>query len=296
MNSAQRKSRPSTRSLDRSVYTWAAGAALVAAAAYAVLASATLRDTIDGLPVSAIDAAWPYWAATAAVTLLAGALAQAIIQLARPRLPARAAPDRLPSLEDQRRGRLAWVVPAAVTLAAALLVRLSSTTLAAVGGGVAVLVGTFLTVVAHYHLRDERATRRSIAGSSLLLLTYASAFFLLTVIYSNKWRSMYSATAIALATMLLLLQLTDGEEIAWLRRLLYALVGGLLLGQVTWPLNYWAATGPIGGALLLVCFHLVAGTMRDTLRGSFGRREVAEYVAVCGVALAIIAFSVSAYR
>ncbi len=294
MHVAQRKSRLPARSLDRALYSWAAGAAILSVIAYAVVAAATLRDTIDGQPVSAIDADWTFWVATAAVTLLAGGLAQAVIRWTRPRLPARA--ERLPAHADQRRGHLAWVVPAVVTVAAVLLVRLYFTPLAAAVGGLAVLVGTFATIVAHYHLRDGQTARRTAASIGLSLLTHASAFFLLTVIYSNKWRSMYSATAIAVATLLLLLQLTDGEEVSWLRRLLYALVGGLLIGQVTWALNYWAATGPVGGALLLVFFYFVAGTTLHTIRGSLGRREVAEYIVVCSVGFAIIATAVTATR
>jgi hypothetical protein len=131
---------------------------------------------------------------------------------------------------------------------------------------------------------------------SLTVLTHASAFFLLTMIYSNKWRSMYSATAIALATMLMLLQLTDGEEIAWLRRLLYALIGGLLIGEMTWVLNYWAASGWTGGAMLLVLFYVIASLTVHTIRNNLGRRELIEYLAVGAVAFAIVTYTVMAYR
>jgi hypothetical protein len=116
------------------------------------------------------------------------------------------------------------------------------------------------------------------------------------MIYSNKWRSMYSATAIALATMLMLLQMTDGEEIAWLRRLLYALIGGLLIGQATWALNYWAATGWTGGAMLLVFFYLIAGLTTQQNRGNLTRRVLVEYLVVTGLAFAIITASVTLAR
>jgi hypothetical protein len=216
--------------------------------------------------------------------------------MARPRLPTRVSPDRLPALEDQRRGTLAWVLPLVTTIASILLVRLYHTTPSAyISAGVLFFV-TFATIIAHYHLRAEQPGLRALASMSLSLLTHACAFFLLTMIYSNKWRSMYSATAIALATMLMLLQLTDGEEIAWLRRLLYAVIGGLLIGEMTWVLNYWAAAGWTGGALLLVLFYVIAGLTVHTIRGTLGRRELVEYLLVGVAAFAIVTYSVTMYR
>jgi Protein of unknown function (DUF5656) len=296
MEAAQRMRRLPARSTDRPLYQWATAAALLVTLAYAGLAVATLRDTVDGAPVSAIDAAWPFWLGTAALALLAGALAQIVIQMARPRIASRTPADALPLVEDQRRGNLAWVLPAVTAVASVLLVRLYHTPLAAVIGGAALFVATLATVVTHYHLRDERAMPRSLAGIGLAFLTHASAFYLLTMIYSNKWRSMYSATAIALATMLMLLQMTDGEEIAWLRRLLYALIGGLLIGQATWALNYWAATGWTGGAMLLVFFYLIAGLTTQQNRGNLTRRVLVEYLVVTGLAFAIITASVTLAR
>lgn len=285
------------RSTDRALYQWAIIAAVLTTLAFAGLAVATLRDTVDGVPVSAIDAAWPFWLGTAVVAALAGALAQAVIQIARPRLPRRpAATAELPLLEDQRRGNLAWVLPAVTAISSILLVRLYHTPLAAALGGVALFVATAATIITHYHLRDERASAQALASIVLTFTTHASAFFLLTMIYSNKWRSMYSATAIALATLLLLLQMTDGESTAWLRRLLYALVGGLLLGQVTWALNSWPATGWSGGGLLLAVFYLCAGLITQHSRNTLTRSVIAEYIAVAALAFAIVTASVTMMR
>ena len=296
MDVAQRMRRLPARSADRSLYQWALTASALATLAFAGLAIATLSDTVDGMPVSAIDAAWPFWIGSLAVAILAGGLAQIVIQLARPRLPRRAAAAALPLIEDQRRGNLAWVLPGVTAISSMLLVRLYHTPLAASLGGLALFVVMVVTIVTHYHLRDERESVRALASVVLSFLTHACAFFLLTMIYSNKWRSMYSATAIALATVLMLLQMTDGEEIAWLRRLLYALVGGLLLGQATWALNYWAATGWSGGALLLVFFYLCAGLITQNIRNTLTHRVLAEYIAVAGIAFVIVTASVTLTR
>jgi glucose uptake protein GlcU len=202
----------------------------------------------------------------------------------------------LPTQEDQRRGNLAWVLPSVTALSSILLVRLYHTPTAAVLGGVALFVVSVATIITHYHLRDDREHVRALAGAVLAFLTHACAFFLLTMMYSNKWRSMYSATAIGLASVLMLLQMTDGEELAWLRRLLYALVGGLLVGQATWALNYWAATGWNGGALLLVFFYLCAGLITQHSRGQLTHRVLAEYIAVAGAAFVIVTAAVTLTR
>jgi hypothetical protein len=296
MSSVRRRLQETASTTDRSVYQWAIGVALAATLAFILLAIATLRDTLDGSPVSAIDAAWPFSVGTLLVAGLAGGLAQVVIQLARPNLPPPAPAEQMPFLEDQRRGSLAWVLPLLVTIAAVLLVRLYHTTLAAAIGAVVVLVATAGTVIAHYHLRDERLLLRQLADLSLLFLTSGTAFFLLTMIYSNKWRSLYSAVAIGLATTLMLLQRTDGIDIAWLRRLLYAVIGGLLMSQVTWALNYWAAFGLIGGALLLVIFYTIDNISKLAITATLRRSLVIEYLAVMALAFVAIAIVVTLQR
>lgn len=288
---------PAPAAIDRAVYQWSLGISLVTTLAYGILAVATLRDTtVDGMPVSAIDATWPFWLGTGLVAILAGGLSQMVIQLARPRQPLEPTGDPVPFFEDQQRGNLAWVLPAMAATSSVLLVRLYHTPLAGAIGALALFMVTMLTIVTHYHLRDERTFRRTLASVGLSFLTHASAFFLLTMIYSNKWRSMYSAVAIGLATLLMLLQLTDGIDIAWLRRLLYALIGGLLMGQMTWALNYWAATGWIGGAMLLVCFYALAGLTAHAITARLDRRIIIEYSLVVAVAFVIISVSLNLYR
>jgi hypothetical protein len=295
MDAVQRKPRAPAEAPDRALYQWAFSVALIATLAYIILAAMTLRDTVDGTPVAAIDATWPYWAGTAVVALVAGGLSQALIGLARPRGPV-AEGEMTLAQEDQRRGTLAWVLPAVATVASILLVRLYHTTLASLVGALIVLVTTTLTIITHYHLRDLRPVARNTASITLSLATHAIAFFLLTMIYSNKWRSLYSASAIAVATMLLLLQMSDGIAAPWLRRLLYALIGGLLLGQMTWALNYWAATGWTGGAMLLALFYSVAGLTSHAMAGRLDRRIAIEYTVVLLVAFTILTVSVSYYR
>ena len=65
-----------------------------------------------------------------------------------------------------------------------------------------------------------------------------------------------------------------------------------MLGEITWVLNYWRATGWTGGAALLIFFYLIAGLILNQLRGGVSSRDLAEYGGVSAVAFAIVAVAV----
>ena len=67
--------------------------------------------------------------------------------------------------------------------------------------------------------------------------------------------------------------------------------GGVILGEVTWALNYWPLTGWTGGALLLIAFYLVAGLILAQVGEGLRRRDLLEYGAVAALAFAIVALS-----
>jgi hypothetical protein len=112
------------------------------------------------------------------------------------------------------------------------------------------------------------------------------------MIYINKYRSVFSASAVALICFLLLLQMTDGEHASLVRRIVYAVVGALVVGQVTWVINYWSATGWTGGAFLLAVFYLVAGLSAAQLRDRVQAFDVVEFGGVALVAIAIVSAAV----
>lgn len=146
-------------------------------------------------------------------------------------------------------------------------------------------------LVTRAHLEDELGTIRHAALTAHVLLTHLVAFLTLAMIYINKVRSLLSATTVALVTGLLLLQLTDGERYPAERRVIYGLVGAVILGEVTWALNYWPLTGWTGGALLLVTFYLLAGLILAQVRGGLRASRLAEYGLVSAVAFGAITYS-----
>jgi hypothetical protein len=122
-------------------------------------------------------------------------------------------------------------------------------------------------------------------------LLYGLAFVTFAMIYVHKLRSLYSATAVFLIASVLFLQLTEGADVQLDRRVLYALVSGLIVAEATWVLNYWPATGWLGGAALLAVFHVLAGLILARLERTLSWRTAVEYGAMAGLALAVIIWS-----
>jgi len=65
----------------------------------------------------------------------------------------------------------------------------------------------------------------------------------------------------------------------------------MILGEITWALNYWPLTGWTGGAILLIAFYLIAGLILAQVRAGLRRRDILEYGSIAAVAFAIVALS-----
>ena len=186
---------------------------------------------------------------------------------------------------------LAWILPFTTFTGAVLLLSVYHTFTAIV----AIALGSFLALVAgmgaRHHLYDADEQARSYARIVHTLVVHGVALVTLSMIYINKLRSLYSGTAVLLLGGLLLLQLSEAEDIPLDRRVLYAVVGGLVLGEVTWALNYWRATGWLGGAVLLVFFYLLAGVILIQMQRGATIRDVAEYGAVAALAFGVLVWA-----
>ncbi|HEY8292301.1 MAG TPA: hypothetical protein VIG44_07430 [Thermomicrobiales bacterium] len=152
----------------------------------------------------------------------------------------------------------------------------------------AILIGT----IARALLVAPEGFTRDVARTSLTVVSYVIGFIALAMVYINKYRSVFSASAVAILAFFLLLQMTDGEHASLLRRIVYAVVGALIVGQVTWIINYWSATGWTGGAFLLAVFYLIAGLSAAQLRDRVQAFDVIEFGGVALAAIAIVSAAV----
>lgn len=213
--------------------------------------------------------------------LLLAALVGAIVAL----LARRDARPELPS-------RTAGIFPAIALVAGLLIIAVYHDRrwwfVAPVVVWLAILIGT----IARALLTAPEGFTRDVARTSLTVVTYVIGFIALAMIYINKYRSVFSASAVAVIAFFLLLQMTDGEHAALSRRVVYAVVGALIVGQATWVINYWSATGWTGGAFLLAVFYLIAGLSGAQLRDRVQLFDVIEFGGVALAAIAIVSAAV----
>jgi hypothetical protein len=190
-------------------------------------------------------------------------------------------------LHDVGHSMLFWILPAMVALGSALFLRLFSGGLGVVGG--LAISGAILTAVilAEYLTVDPREQSFPAARIALNLATYIAAFSLFTAIYASKERSLYTATAVTVVSILLAIELYRSADATPSRTWLYAVVTGLMIGEVTWGLNYWPVDGLAGGVVLLLLFYFLSGLVQHYLLGRLTRGLLVEFgvVTACGVLL-----------
>jgi hypothetical protein len=143
------------------------------------------------------------------------------------------------------------------------------------------MAGVFYTID-HF----ARGYRRARLGMNAL--TYGVALVLFLVVYRSRARSIVSATEVMFVSGLLALELLRGSGRPALMITLYAAITGLLLGQVTWVLNYWRLSSLTAGLVLLVIFYDAVGLAQNALQGRIGRRVLIEYGLISLAAMALI--------
>jgi hypothetical protein len=183
------------------------------------------------------------------------------------------------------------ILPALVTFGAYLFVRppvFASGPAVVVGLGVTAFL-LYAVITCQFHTIDPEDRFYSFARFSLNLIGYLTAFSLFAAIYSTKMRSSVSATAIVLISILISLELLRGTERVVQRTWVYAAIVGIVMGQITWALNYWVISGLAGGILLLAVFYILSGLVQNHLLAKLTPRMALEFgiVGMTGMALAM---------
>ncbi|MBI1297390.1 hypothetical protein GC175_20815 [bacterium] len=182
-----------------------------------------------------------------------------------------------------------WALPAALSILTVLLIPQAPTRIFQVTvlslGGFAVAVSLFnLYATVDPSVQGFRRSRLL-----LNVLAYGAALVLFLLVYQTRTRSLLSGTLIAATAALLATELLR----TYTRRadlvLSYAAIVGLILGQVTWALNYWPLPGLTGGLLLLLIFYLTVGLAQQGLEGHLSRRVILEFAFFGILALILIA-------
>lgn len=170
-----------------------------------------------------------------------------------------------------------YVLPLAPTRPMQVLVLLAS------GGLMILALFSLYTTVE----RGQAGFRRS--RLVLDALSYGAALVLFLFVYQTRTRSLLSGTLIALTATLLAIELLRSTTEHPLSVLTYGAITGMILGQVTWALNYWWAISSLtGGLLLLLIFYIIVGIAQHGLQEHLNRRILLEFALFAIVALVLI--------
>jgi hypothetical protein len=121
-------------------------------------------------------------------------------------------------------------------------------------------------------------------------LSYGAALVLFLFVYQTRTRSLLSGTLIALTATLLAIELLRSTTDRPLTVLTYGAITGVILGQVTWALNYWWTMSNLtGGLLLLLIFYIIVGIAQHGLQEHLNQRILLEFALFALVALVLIA-------
>jgi hypothetical protein len=181
-----------------------------------------------------------------------------------------------------------WALPVALVVVALFLLPVTPSQSYWLLGLMLTGAALGLSMAGIYYTIDPFAIGYRRARLGMNALTYGVALVLFLVVYRSRARSIVSATEIMLVSGLLALELLRGSGRPTLLITLYAGITGLLLGQVTWALNYWRLASLTGGLVLLVVFYDVVGLAQNALQGRIGRRVIIEYGLITIGAMALI--------
>lgn len=185
-----------------------------------------------------------------------------------------------------------WPLPAIVTLAAAMMVPTLYGRPLWLVGLTLTFMGLAVVLLGQYQAIDPGARYYDRARLLLTLIAYGAAFFLFAAVTAARIRSIVSATTLLLVSIVLGLTLLRGAANEWRRAWVYAVACGVVIGELTWAINYWPI-GPIGAAaLLLLAFYTLTGLAQQALQGRLTRRVLLEFL-VFGVLLFIIIIRLS---
>lgn len=194
-----------------------------------------------------------------------------------------------PAAGSAERGIAVYVLPALIVLGGFLFLRLP-----AFSRGPATAIGLIASAVvmaialsAEYQTLDRSGARYRQARLVLNLIAYVIAFALFSAIFAPKARSILSATAVLIASALISAELLRGAGHPSSHPLWIA-IAGLILGQVTWALNYWVLGAFAGGAILLLVFYTLTGLVRSHLNGTLATSVLTEHLVVAGVGFAAV--------
>lgn len=181
-----------------------------------------------------------------------------------------------------------WVLPSLIVISSLILL----SNLSWWGYRVSLILSTgfmlAMIVVAQYRSIDPGDRHQRTGRLILNAIVYAVALVWFITLYRMQVRSILSATGVLVVSGLLALELLRTLENRARRTWLYAFLVGVLMGELTWALNYSSLETRVGGAVLLLFFYALTGLFQQHLWGRLNRRVAAEFGLIFASGLAIL--------
>jgi len=180
------------------------------------------------------------------------------------------------------------ILPGLATLLATLLLPRTPDRIYTLGGLAVLGILLLLTITAEYRAVDPSAPGYKTARLGLNFIAYLIALVLLALIHESEAHELLTAVAALAVSSLLALDLLHGAQQGFRRTSLYALIAGLVMGEIVWALSYLKMSNLTAGILLLLIFYLITGLARQGLLKLLNRRILIEFAVVALIGLALL--------
>ena len=181
-----------------------------------------------------------------------------------------------------------WILPGLATLLATILLPRAPDRIYTLGGLAVMGILLLLIITAEYRTVDTSAPGYRAAQLGLNSIAYLIALVLFALIHESKAPGLLMAVAALAGSSLLALDLLHGAQQGFRRTSLYALIVGLVMGEIVWALSYSQVNSLTAGILLLLIFYLITGLARQGLLKLLSRRILIEFAVVALLGLALL--------
>ena len=193
----------------------------------------------------------------------------------------------------QQGGKLAhtfvfWILPSLATLLAVIILPRAPNRIYTLGGLAMIGILLPLIITAEYRTLDPAVPGYRATRLGLNFIAYLIALILFALIQESKAPGLLMATAALVGSGLLALDLLHPAQQGFRRTSLYALIVGLVIGEVAWVMSYLRMHSLTVGVFLLLVFYLLAGLARQGLLESLSRQILIEFAVVALIGLALL--------
>jgi hypothetical protein len=181
-----------------------------------------------------------------------------------------------------------WILPALTVIAASQWLSQASSGPAWAAQLLASGAALWFIIRAEFGSVDPDAPAAGRWRLVLNVLAYVLAFGLFALIWQTRARSLITATLMAVAALLLSVDLMWVTRTGARRVLMHSLPVALVIGQCAWALNYWKASTAIAGLALVLIFYALSGIAAQHLFEKLTRRVLAEFGLIIAAALVLL--------